>query len=99
MRYGQDYASNEFGNTFGRLSSLAGFGPAGVNTSAAANPADAISNAYGNQGQAQASAAYQSGQAVNNAVQGGLENWFSYNKPQNYGAQVPGDAYLPGALG
>ena len=83
MRYGQGYASEEFGNQFSRLATLAGYGQAGVQTSAASNPANAISNIYSQQGQTQAQAAMAGGQAINQAVQGGLQNymtWQQYNQ-------------------
>ena len=76
QRYGQDFASNEFGNSLGRLYTLAGFGPVASNTSAnagmnAANQMGQYSLASGN---AQA-AGYAN---MNNAIQSGLQNYTTY---------------------
>lgn len=82
LRYGQGYASDEYGRDFSRLSTIAGFGPQGVTTSAAASPN--VSGAYSDIGNAGAGAAYTTGQGINNAIQGGLSNymtWKAYNQP------------------
>lgn len=52
QRYGQDYASNEFGNAYNRMSSLASLGPssAGVMNNLGQNYSTSAGNAYGNMG-------------------------------------------------
>lgn len=83
MRYGQDFASNEFGNSVGRMFTLAGFGPVGVNTSAAAgtNAANQIGQIRLNQGNALAE-----GYAnQNNAMQSGINNLMTYQAYQKAG--------------
>ena len=79
-RYGQGFASNEYGQQFNRLSNLAGMGSQATNQTIATLPStqpyqlagDAAANKYG---------------AVNQAVQSGLSNymtWDTYNKGGNF---------------
>jgi hypothetical protein len=53
QRYGQDYASNEFGNAYQRLAGLAQIGPssAGVLNTLGQNYASGAGNVYGAMGQ------------------------------------------------
>lgn len=76
-RYNQDYASNEFGNYVNRLSSLAGIGQSSSNASAnlGAGMANNMSSILQNEGNNRANAYQSSYGALNNAVQGGLNNY------------------------
>lgn len=85
LRYNQDYATGEFGGAVDRLFRLGGFGTSGVNTSASAgaNAANTAANASIIAGNAGATGAYGQASAVNNAIQGGLQNyltWDMYNR-------------------
>lgn len=80
MRYGQDYASNEFSNTTDQLYRLAGLGSNQVNTSVSAGQNSAAMS--GNAAMAGGEAAANKYAGFNNAVQGGLDNYMtirSYN--------------------
>lgn len=76
MRYGQDFASNEFGNATNRLFTLAGYGQPAINTaaSAGANAANNMSNVVLQNGQNQANNIAN----INNAIQGGIGNLTTY---------------------
>lgn len=52
QRYGQDYASNEFGNAYNRMANLASLGPsaAGVMNNLGSNFSTNAGNVYGNMG-------------------------------------------------
>ena len=95
-RYGQDYSSNEFSNAVNRrnselgyLFSLAGFGEQGIATAgqvganSAANNSQILMQNATNQG----NYGMQGASAINNAVQGGLQNYYTqsllrdYNRP------------------
>lgn len=92
QRYGQDYASGEFGNAYNRLAGLAQIGPssagvlntlgqnyagaAGQNTMAGGQ---AVGQGYMNAGNARASG-YIGGA---NAISGGLGQYLNYNQNQN----------------
>lgn len=80
-RLASGMASNEFGNYFNRLSTLAGIGSAATNTSAQAGLTTAANNAniITNAGNTRASAYMSGAQGVNNAVQSGLGNWMLMN--------------------
>jgi len=103
MRYGQDYASSEFGNQFNRLSTLAGYGPASFDTGGPSGVPGTMERA----GEAQAQAGLAGAGIGSQAIQGGLNNymtWKSYNQPTNYGipadyrsGAAAGDAYMPAA--
>lgn len=85
-RYASGMASNEFGNFFNRLTTLAGLGSAANNTSAQAGLTTAGNNAniFANAANQRASAYTQGAQGVNNSIQGGLSNWLllqQMNKP------------------
>jgi len=77
QRYASGLASREFGSFYDRLASQAGLGQTGAAASAAAgaNAAGNIGAAYMNTGNARASAYLTAGQGINNAVQGGIQNY------------------------
>lgn len=85
VRYASGMASNEYSNFYNRLANIAGLGQAGVNTSASAgmNTAANIGNAAMNAGNARASAYTMGAQGLNNAAQGGVQNYLlsQYMKP------------------
>lgn len=92
IRYGQEYATGERGAEFSRLSTLAGYGPASFGTGGAPGVPGTMERA----GVAQAQYGYQGMVSANQAIQGGMSNymtWQAYNKPGGYG--VEGDAYMP----
>ncbi len=102
QRYAQDYASGEYGNYLDRLYRLAGFGSSAVGTSAAAGTQTAanVGAAYGRGYGTQANALLAGGQAaanrwgaLNQAVQGGLSNYFLYDYLRNPGAGGATGAY------
>jgi len=103
MRYGQDYGSSEFGKQFNRLSVLSGYGPASFDTGGPSGVPGTMERA----GEAQAQAGLAGAAIGSQAIQGGLNNymtWQSYNKPTNYGipadyrsGAAAGDAYMPAA--
>jgi hypothetical protein len=88
-RYTQDYASGEFGNAVESMFRLSGLGGSAVNSAANAgsNAANNISQIYGNIGNTQANAAIAGAAGTNNAIQGGLSNYYTLqaynqNRPQ-----------------
>ena len=95
MRYNQDYASNEYGQAYGRfeaskagkfnlLSYLSGGGQnaAAMTGTAGANAAAGASQAIVAGGQAAGAGVMGAAGAWNNALQGGLSNWM-YNQRVN----------------
>lgn len=85
VRYNQDYATGEYGNAVDRLFRLGGFGTSGVGTSASAgaNAANTAANASIAAGNAGAAGSYGQASAINNSIQGGLQNyltWDMYNR-------------------
>jgi hypothetical protein len=76
-RYASGLASQQFGDTFNRLTALAGIGQAATNTSAQAGLTTASNNSQilANAGNQRASAYMQTGEGVSNAVTGGLSNY------------------------
>jgi len=84
--FNSNLASGEFNNYVDRLFGIAGLGQGATNTGVAAgqNTANNISNIYQNQGNARASAYLTGAAGVNNAVQGGLQNW-AFNTYMNQG--------------
>lgn len=72
LKYGQDYASNEYGNYLSRLGARAdtGLGAATLSNSATQNAANNMSNALGNAGNAAAAGSI----GGYNAVTGGMNN-------------------------
>lgn len=96
-RYGQDYASNEYGSAysrfnadrdrrFNRLASIAGVGQTATNTGATlgANTAGNIANLTTSAGNAQAANAVNTGNAINSTV-GSLGQFYLQNKFLNSG--------------
>lgn len=74
LRYGQEYASGEYGKEFSRLSTLAGYGPASFDTGGPSGVPGTIEAG----GRAQAAAGMAGSQAVSQAIQGGLQNYMTY---------------------
>lgn len=80
-RYGQDYGAGEYQNVFNRRASIAGvaqpmqqqMNQAGMNFGAN------VGNALMQGGANQASAYMNQGASMNNAIQGGLQNYMFYN--------------------
>ena len=110
QRYGQDYASNEFGNAYNRLANLADLGPrsAGVMSNMGQNYANAagqnlmaggqaVGQGYMNAGNARASG-YIGGA---NAISGGLGQYLNYRQNQDLLNRLlppaTGTPYTPGA--
>jgi hypothetical protein len=81
QRYGQDYASQEFGNAYNRLAAMAGIGQTatGAMSSAAGNYATNQGQNY--MGAANARASGYLGGA--NAIAGGLGQYMNYTQGQN----------------
>lgn len=77
VRYASGMASGEFGNFYNRLANLAGIGQSATGSTAVAgaNAANNISQNHMFAGQSRANGYMQGGQAVNNAVQGGISNY------------------------
>lgn len=77
-RYNSNLASGEFASFYDRLAQQAGLGVTGIGQSAAAgaNAANNIGANLVNAGNSRASAYLTAGQGVNNAVQGGIQNWY-----------------------
>ena len=94
QRYGQDLASQEFGNAYNRLAGLANIGPsaAGVMNTLGQNYAGAAGNIYGAMGQTAGQAQIARGSAYGNTLNqlGGLMG-------QYYGRATP-SAFAPGGM-
>ncbi len=88
MRYGQDYASNEFGANFNRSANIAGMGQGAVNTGVQAgqNAASNIGQYTMANAQAQGNAAMGQASSINNAVQGGMQNYYTMKMYNDLGA-------------
>jgi len=73
MRYGQDYASNEYSNVYNRISNIAGLGQVANNASGgyAMQAGQGMANAAGNEGYARASGYTAGGNIWGNAIQSG----------------------------
>lgn len=93
LRYGQDYASNEFSNAVNRrnaelgyLFSLAGFGQQGIATAgqAGAESATNNSNILMQNAALQGNATMTGASAINNAVQGGIQNYYTQQLLRDY---------------
>lgn len=85
IRFGQDYASNEFGNYYNRLGGISGAGDTATGTlvNAGQNNANSLSSLAVGRGDAQASG-YINGA---NAIQGGIQNLsdlYAYYNPPRY---------------
>lgn len=97
MRYGQEFASGEYGAEFGRLSQLANYGVGGVAQSVAggARTTAGIQQAYGDIGRAGQYGA----EGISQAVQGGAQNlamWQMYNQPTSAPAPIVPDVPFTG---
>lgn len=95
-RYGQDYSSNEFANAVNRrnaelgyLFSLAGFGQQGIANAAqaGANATNNTSNILMQNAQLQGNAGMTGASAINNAVQGGIQNYYTQSLLRDYNRQ------------
>lgn len=89
-RYGQDYGAAEYQNVFNRRASIAGIMPPAVSNmnQAGSNFAGNVGNAQMNAGNAQASAYMNQGQALNSALQGGIQNYLFNQYMQPPAAQT-----------
>lgn len=74
---GNDLANQEYGNYLNRIMGVAASGQsaAGQGAAAGTNFANAAGAAYGDIGNAQAAGAIARGNALNNAIQGGIQSW------------------------
>jgi hypothetical protein len=81
QRYGQDFASTEFGNAYNRLAGLAGVGQTATNTLTGAAGQFGQNQAMGLSNAAQARASGYVGSA--NALTGGLNQYLNYTQGQN----------------
>lgn len=86
QRYGQNFASNEFGNAYNRLASLANTGPraAGVVSDLGTNFANSATNVYGQMGQNTGNSMLASGSAYSNGL-GGVANQLGRWYQKSYG--------------
>jgi hypothetical protein len=97
--YGQDYASQEYGNAYNRLAGLSGTAQTATNSmnNAGMNYANAIGNIQGQIGSAQGNAALAQGQAYSNMANtaGQMFNTINWSNPfgtsNNYGNGVSND--------
>lgn len=89
IRYGQNYASNEFGNYMNRLAAAANIGQTATNTGVGAgmNAAAYAGNAMQNAGNARASGYM----GVANSIVNGINNW----QASRAYSQAPNSAYGP----
>ena len=86
VRYAQDYGSGEFQNILNNLFRVGGYGSQATGTAASAGMTSAgqVGQAKLAGGAGEANAAYQGGQAVNNAIQGGASNYFTMKTYNDY---------------
>ena len=84
MRFGQGLASQEFGQQYNRLAGLAGTGQTatGQTGQAGMQMAGNVGQAYQQMGQAQAQASLGQAGAMNQAIQGGIGNYLTYQQNQ-----------------
>lgn len=90
VRYAQDYGSGEFQNILNNLFRVGGYGSQATGTAAGAGMTSAgqVGQAQLTAGAGTANAAYQGGQAVNNAIQGGAQNYFTLKTYNDYQNQI-----------
>lgn len=95
--FASNLASGEFNSYVDRLFAIAGLGQNSTNTGVVAgqNTANTISNIYQNMGNARASSYLAAGGGVNNAIQGGIQNW-AFNNYLNRIGGSGGYGYQPG---
>lgn len=94
QRYGQDYASNEFGNAYNRLASMANTGPqaAGVVSNLGTQFANTASGIYGTMGNNTGNAMLSGGSAYGNALGGVARaggNWYGRQNNQSNPYTMP----------
>ena len=79
-QYAQDYASNEYGNAWNRLSSLAGIGNSATTNTAnmGQNYSNSVSNNYMNAANASAASQIAATNATNNAINSGTTLYTMY---------------------
>ena len=99
-QYGQDFASNEFGNAYNRLAQLANTGPraAGVMSDLGTNYANTMSGVYGNIGQTNANAMLARGSAYGNALGGAARSmgqWWQSEQNNPYNLPNTPDGNMP----
>lgn len=100
QRYGQEFASNEFGNAYNRLARMAETGPraAGVMSDLGTNFANQATGIYGNIGQTNANAALARGSAYANALGGVARqagNWYGSRQNSPYNMPNTPDGNMP----
>lgn len=88
QRYGQDYASQEFGNAYNRLAGLAGIGQTATNNMGTAAGNYGVNQGQNYMGAANARASGYVGGA--NALTGGLGQYLNYTQGQNLLAGLQG---------
>lgn len=100
LRYNQDYASGEYGNYLQGLFNLTGQGAGAVNTAVGAgqNTANAIGQYRLGAGNAAAQGYLGSAGAINNAIQGGLQNYMTLSMYNDLNSRFrsPGYTRTPG---
>ena len=81
QRYASGLASTEFGNFWNRIAATAGIGQTAVGQSGTAgmNAAGNIGNAYMTAGAARGANEWNRAQGINNAFQGGVQNYMLYD--------------------
>jgi hypothetical protein len=97
-RYGQEYASAEYGKEFGRLSQIANYGVGGVAQNIAATPSGAgygtTARGYSTIGQAGMTGAQGRSQALQGTAQN-LMTWGMYNRGGGYDPSMGSSSYDP----
>jgi hypothetical protein len=78
-RYGQEFASNEYGNAYNRLASMAGLGQTATAQTGqyGMNYANQAGQNFGNIGNAQAAGQIGQANAINGAISGGINSWMN----------------------
>ena len=101
-RFGAGLASGEFNSYVDRLMSIAGLGGSATSqgVSASQNTGNSLANIYTNAGNSRASSYVAGAGGVNNAIQGGLQNWAFNNylnsqTPQSTFTPAPGMGIMP----
>jgi len=92
MRYGQDYASAEYGAEYDRLRSMADIGLSGAAQTATlgAQSTARVSDIYGAQGEFGAEMAAAKGQMYGDTAK---ELWQAYNRPASYDSSFGSSSY------
>lgn len=86
IRYGQDYASNEYTNVYNRLANIAGLGQvsAGYSSNAAMQYGQMAGQAAGDAALTRGSAYIAAGNSFNNLLGSGMQALGYFNQPNNY---------------